>query len=506
MTVTKECDRGVAGRRPHLLSDPGGVRRVLARWVIEAELRLKTATRLGGRASGPVDMPVLRDACSGAPLLTGSTLAGALRSCLADRLSGYRRDEPAQVAALFGASRGDDQGQQSPLIVFDSLGALPSGQPVEIRDCVKIDGKRGTAEAHKKFDGEVLPAGTTFPIRLELLVPGDEGGDAQSPDESQLLSLLAAALEDLASGEIALGARRSRGMGRLTAWNWRARRFDLRTPEGWLQWLVTDPDPKTRLDGPPHDSIMAALGLSSLALPADRRVKVRITADLAFAGGLLVRSPTRQPDAPDVMHLQSGGRSVLPGTSLAGVLRNRALRIARFLSDSPDAADRLVDGLFGPQLTGTSDPRFKPQGSRLRISESVVDGGIRQRPTRIRIDRFTQGVFENALYDEEPDYGGHARVVFELRGPRDGELGLVLLLVKDLLSGDLAVGGTASVGRGVARGTAELAFFGGEHDGKRISLDPAAKTPPTPQDLDIIDNAIRQLHLQLRRQIGGQTP
>jgi hypothetical protein len=165
-----------------------------------------------------------------------------------------------------------------------------------------------------------------------------------------------------------------------------------------------------------------------------------------------------------------------------------------------------VDGLFGPPFSGTSDPRFKPEGSRLRISESIVGGGMRQRPTRIRIDRFTQGVFESALYDEEPDYGGQVTVVVELRGPRDGEVGLILLLVKDLLSGDLAVGGTASVGRGVTQGTLELAFFGGQHNGKRISLDPAAKTPPAPADLEIVDDAIRELHRQLQeKNEGGAT-
>src|SRR5579875_3591029 len=44
----------------------------------------------------------------------------------------------------------------------------------------------------------------------------------------------------------------------------------------------------------------------------------------------------------------------------------------------------------------------------------------------------------------------------ELRNPQDGEIGFVLLLIKDLLTGDLPVGGTASVGRGAFTGRATL--------------------------------------------------
>jgi hypothetical protein len=46
----------------------------------------------------------------------------------------------------------------------------------------------------------------------------------------------------------------------------------------------------------------------------------------------------------------------------------------------------------------------------------------------------------------------------ELRNPQEGEIGLFLLLLKDVLSGDLPVGGTASVGRGVLTGQATLHF------------------------------------------------
>ncbi len=471
---------------PLTLSDPGKVRTISARWVITAELVLLTATRLGGRSGSPVDMPVLRDALTGSPLLTGSTLAGAVRAYLTDRLAGYGRDEPKQVATLFGGSRGVDEGTQSPLVVFDSIGSL-NGAPVEIRDGVKIDGVHGTAADNKKFDGEVLPAGTTFPVRFELVI-------ADTKSEIELIGLLAHALAGLSDGEVALGARRSRGMGRLESRCWKAKRFDLSSASGWLEWLMSDAKQPLASIEQTHDSACASLaGIGAVATPLnDVRERVRIEATLAFTGGLLVRSPGRTADAPDVIHLKSANQSVLPGTSLAGALRNRAYRIARVVHVDENIARQRVEDLFGPELQGNNDSNFQPQASRLRVSENVVRGGLRQRPTRIRIDRFTQGVFESALFDEEPDYGGNVLVTLELRNPTHADIGFLLLLTKDLMTGDVAVGGTASVGRGTARGAAQLQCLGGPHNGRRITLNPNQPLPP--DDMSFVDDAIEAFH------------
>jgi hypothetical protein len=92
----------------------------------------------------------------------------------------------------------------------------------------------------------------------------------------------------------------------------------------------------------------------------------------------------------------------------------------------------------------------------------------------VRIDRLTQGVAKGALFDEEIDCGGRLEVRFELRRPEPGEVGLLVLLLKDLLSGDLAVGGTVSIGRGTMTGSALLAYPNEEP----IALDPLGSLEP----------------------------
>lgn len=463
------------------LSDPGGVRPVAARWTISAELVLESATHLGAGAGDTADMAILRDARTGGPLLPGTSIAGALRAHLADVLGGYRTAEDARVARLFGGSRGDDLGAQSPLIVFDSIGTLPAGNAVEIRDGVQIEAARGTAEDHKKFDLEVLPAGTTFPLRFDLVAPSPE-------EESELVSHLVVALSGLSSGDIALGARRSRGLGAVRATSWRAARYDLTSREGWMAWLLSDSGAflagaVTGTTDVREACERACPGLT-LTPVQDRRRRLVVVADISSIGGLLVRSAPTGPDAPDATHLRSAGRSVLPGTAVAGVLRKQALRIARIARDGKGDAERWVDRLFGPRVAGvTASDSSSPCSSRLRVSESVIEEGTRSRPSRIRIDRFTQGVVPGALFDEEPDHGGQVRLRIELREPEPGEVGLLLLVVKDLLSGEIAVGGTSAIGRGRFTGAATLQL----EDGRTSNLDPASAPDP------IVDQAIEAL-------------
>ena len=448
------------------INDPGGVRRLFARWIITGEIVLRTAAHFGGTGDDLADMMVLRDPREGLPLLPGSSLAGALRNYLADVLGGYESDEHPDVASLFGARRSEGEGDQSPLIVFDGIGTLPDSCSIEIRDGVAIDGKTGIAEAHKKFDYEVLPAGTMFPLRVELLILDPQG-------EASQVSLLLSALSGLAEGQISIGARRSRGLGSIAAGNWRAVRHDLTQQKGWLDWLTSDAKEPIADSAPVHNSVLEACASACPSLllgleQVDRRRRLVIEAEIQSNGGVLVRSRPATGDAPDAVHLKSAGCSVLPGTSLAGVLRAHAGRIARFVRSQHGDAEMWIDGIFGSPSRDTETADSQPVASRLRVSENIIKGGTRLRPSRIQIDRFTQGVVDGALFDEEPDYQGLTTVRLELRTPTPGEPGLLLLLAKDFLDGHIPVGGASSVGRGTFTGTASVRFEDGT---KTIRLD-----------------------------------
>ncbi|HEY9870966.1 MAG TPA: RAMP superfamily CRISPR-associated protein, partial [Candidatus Obscuribacterales bacterium] len=236
----------------------------------------------------------------------------------------------------------------------------------------------------------------------------------------------------------------------------------------------------------------AALG--TLALAGDARKGVLIDLDLKPAHDVLVRSPGTEPGAADVCHLLSGNTAIIPGTSLAGVMRAHALRIARLVRDGHKDAEQWVDRLFGPRFEGQRPRRgFQPHASRLRVSESNLVGSQPHTQTRVAIDRFTQGVVETALFEEQTQVGGTTKVQLELRDSHDGELGLVLLVIKDLLDGMVPVGGTSSVGRGIVRGSATVTW----QDGSGAAPQSARIEPgrsPEGEAAQEIDVAITSFH------------
>lgn len=478
------------------LNDAMAPRILAARWVIRGTLTLETAMHLGGEEGERVDMSVLRDPRDGKPLLPGTTLAGALRNAFADRVAGYGREEPVEVTRLFGAARGHDEGSQSPLIVFDAIGELPEEYGFEIRDGVAISPATGIAEDHKKYDFEVLPAKTRFPVRVDLLVPDpcDRNGVAL---EKALLESLAAALDAFSRGENAFGARRSRGLGRVNA-VWAARRFDLGSRDGWLEWILSDH--KKPFDANPDQpcirdaiEVVAPVNLKPLALPKDVRSRVVIDLDLTIAHDILIRSPGTEPGDPDVSHLNSGGRAILPGTSLAGVMRSQALRIAKLVRAKQNDAHIWIGRLFGPRFEGRHPSAGSEiHASRLRVSEAGIEAGQTRGQTRVAIDRFTGGAADTALFNEQIEVGGHSALRLELRDAKEGELGLVLLVLKDLFDGTLPVGGTSSIGRGVLRGAATVIWHEASNPPRSAKIEPGQ--PPTGEASGEIDQAIQAFH------------
>ncbi len=423
-------------------------RRLVARLVITGDLRLESPAAFGsGDSDGLLDMLLLRDAVDNHPLLPGTSIAGALRNYLRQRKHGYRADlkkdgngnadEEDSTETLFGGSKGNDEGAQSPLIVDDSRAEQHA---TIIRDGVRIDPQTRTAQDKKKFDYELLPAGTTFPLRLELLIPAEGVG------EEQLLADLTLALDGFTRGEIGMGIRKRRGFGQCKVATWQVVRYDMQSPAGLVAWLNTGLTP-------PIDGIGSS---TNCTLPAstddDARQQVTLTATFTLASPLLIRStePLGTLDKqPDVIHIRSNGKPVIPGTSLAGALRARAQRILNTLGLTED----ILDDLFGHDMDKRPTVHT---ASRLLVAEAEITSApdylVQQ---RVSIDRFTGGSYTTALFTEAPLTCGEVTLTLTIQGDLkhkcedcQRELGLLALLLKDLWLGDLTLGGTSSIGRG----------------------------------------------------------
>ncbi|MBW4670062.1 MAG: hypothetical protein KME60_22280 [Cyanomargarita calcarea GSE-NOS-MK-12-04C] len=420
------------------------------RIIVRGRLILDTPTCLGsGDTDGDADLIILRDSIEEKALLMGSSIAGALRNYLRDYQSGYSSIESS---LLFGGQRTEEEGEQSPLIVNDALSC--EQMKVELRDGVKINSITRTAEDGAKYDLELLEAGTTFDICCELLIENNK---------DQLIRELVIVLQGLEKGEISIGMKKRRGFGRCHVEKWQVWQFDLRENEQRIKWL-TFPHWTTGLlpEYSIYDSIADALGVSVDG--EDKRDRITIQATFSLASPLLIRSGQASTDkAPDVVHLKSRRngelKSILSGTSLAGVLRHRAERIVNTLKKNTN----IIDEIFGVDFS--NDTTKKPKASRLTVDEVEINNTTDLVQNRIAIDRFTGGALHGALFNEQPIFGNDETslvIKLELRQPKPFEIGLLLLLLKDLWTGDLPVGGTSSVGRGRLQGKEATIKFGKE--------------------------------------------
>ncbi len=294
-------------------------RRVVQRIAITGTLVLDTPAHFGnGDAEGLTDMPLLYDPLDGSPLLTGASIAGALRSYLREYDGGYGAQEYAdaqyklRVEQLFGHLDDFDEQKkasvQSWLMIDDARGHRPAqGRAVELRDGVAIDARWRTVETHpkgrgQKYDIELLAAGTTFDLSFELWLTAEER------DSGRLLDGLVTTLRGFDSKAIGLGMRKRRGFGECHATGWHTCIYDMTRPTGLIAWLA-------------NDRAESIEGLPATPVEPDQRQALRIAAVFEVDGSLLIRSGTGAGNDADMVHLGSFRKGqevpIVSGTSLA---------------------------------------------------------------------------------------------------------------------------------------------------------------------------------------------
>ena len=416
--------------------------RVRERIVAEGVWTAASALHTGGDATleHNVDMALLRSA-SGF-LVPGSSVAGAARSYLARRTQSdpeFRTgQESAALQSLFGG-RLQRKGNQA---VYASLLSISDARQVGpgvalVRDCVRIDDVTGIAADEAKFNLEVLPAGSSFALRLELVVYED------TPEET--LGALRMVLEGFASGEIRLGARTRKGLGVGRVALWQVRRLMMNDAVAVRAWLARE------LSAVPVVSV-ESLGPAS----ESQREWLEIEAAFHLKTSLLIRAGSEDPRLPDMTHLTEAGQALLSGSSLLGALRHRVGKIAETLGIPRETETRMFGPIHGERGKGKG-----LYAGRVWVREAAVEQAALAVQSRVALDRFTGGALETALFDEAPCWpkrgGGvnlRLQIGLELRADEwDQAAGALLLAAfKDLWLADLPLGGEVGVGRGVLEG------------------------------------------------------
>ncbi len=453
------------------------------KYVIRGNIVLESPLIIG---AGPVaadedlDQRVLRTADKKYPLIPGTALAGVLRSVLnAQRVSEAdwnNNTEDSAVRRIFGDIDGSDPAQ-SALEIADIVLRKKTG-PLAKRDGVTIDSYTGAGIEGLKYDYEILDRdGKTAASggQAELILTVRDGMD---PDEAEIAAKW---LTDTLRAGISIGAMTAKGFGRVTFPDVCYVVYDYANPKAAAAWMDYLGQGYGWIDIADWRDKAKKLGLTDYAPKKATRsipvgmMKIQLVARLRTS--LLIRKGEIDvtTDNKEIQrHLMSLDDYVIPGTSVKGVLRSHAFRILRTLL--PEAkAEELLQGLMGCAKSDQASQKGSLK-SRFVVDEVYIspDKVIAKEQTRNRIDRFTGGTIDRALFKEEPLWQkgeeNPVRISFSIEHCAKWEAGFALLLLRDIWLGEVAFGGDASIGRGALQGVQAVIQYRPE-DGETVRWD-----------------------------------
>lgn len=490
--------------------------RLTGRMILKGRLKLLSPLIIGGGDSrwSDSDIVVLKDR-QGKPYIPGTSLAGVLRDRFCDlKYTGDRPDYKLQKALFWGTGPVDSNtvsvdsteteqilamirnGCQSALVVSD---ALPTEEAtIVIRDGVKIDSRRGVAEQGKKYDYEVVEAGVHYDLYIEVKL-------RQAFDKEIFKLILNWIKLSMEKENIPIGAMTGSGFGRCRLEEATLYHFDYKNQDHVTAWL----------GGDLQEWEKARINVDELPLPDEVLTQddqyFSIDAWFSIKNSLIVRSYSVNPEAPDSVHFRSADEAILPGTSLRGAIRARAERITHTLGATDD---ELIHNLFGWVKTDKkgrgmesaltnhesteNNQKEKPgaRRGRITIEESRLDMNhlAEEIQHRICIDRFTGGAINSKLFDSMPlwplDDGEHLGIQMSVKKCEGWEPGLLMLVLKDMWTGDLPLGGENNVGRGVLEGRRAVLKMPG---GKIIELNQGIESVVKDQDAEELQKTVQAL-------------
>jgi len=401
---------------------------------------------------------------NGRPYIPGATLRGFLNQTLWVKA----RDRHEKI---FGTARKARDGGNSAEVgnagavrVYD---ARAIGGSEGWRSRIANDPVTGTAKEGRLFNEAVVLAGSRFRVHLEL------HGRINGIGVDDVAAVLWA-LSRLGDSGGALGGGKGHGRGRLR-WRLDPQGVMCLSRDALRDWLLGEGSLAQRYE--PVDVEPWAQE------PANCRYRLR----LRPSSPLLVRDPKvgaheeKAEGEPDFTFMRRGSRVLVPGSTLRGMIRARCRRLILSLiaelnsmteAEFRNQADKLTDEIFGGKARAgwvrASDAigHFKTIDQR---SPSGMANNGNSVPTGHRdalhrqwfnaVDRFTGGVKGGALYQVEAVWPDSLRCVIHLNPkimdePNRWMLGLLTLVLRDAMEGDLALGW--GKGRGYGAFKAEI--------------------------------------------------
>jgi len=357
----------------------------------------------------------------GQPFIPGTSLAGVLRQTIQDILSDADN-------VLFG-SIDEHKGMQSALQIND----IPlKNTNISVRDGICIDDVLGVTKDGAKYDFEVIESGAYGTLRIDCVIRECHQNQVDIIEDA--LKTLA----NLLKNGISIGARTVNGFGRIACENISLEHYDFTKLESVQAWLLRKSGATITIPEAPM------VAKRDLIIDMDCYLEDTILIKSIFEAGWEDKSLTL----------------FIPGTSVKGVLRHQCGHILHALG----RGTALINNLFGYSNDKTKDSHK----GRFLVNEVYFDTAYTQEEQhRIRVDRFTGGVMNGALFADHPLRNTKGETLtfplhIRIKDCTDSEAGLAMLLVKDVMTGQVTMGANRTIGCGRIKGTAVTVKYNGE--------------------------------------------
>ncbi|SES98041.1 RAMP superfamily CRISPR-associated protein [[Clostridium] polysaccharolyticum] len=356
----------------------------------------------------------------GKVFVPGTSLAGAMRAYL---------EKPE---SLFGFAK-EMEGKMSSVSFSDLTFAENEHLKMSERDGVALVQK--VAKSGAKYDIEIIEPGAYGAFQMLLSI-------REQDEEEQWLDAIKKIFFGINEGEIRFGSKKNRGFGKIKIESIYYKQF---TSDNVDEWVAYNSEKNLYFKENKQEK--------SEWMKSDESHFVKLKVSLNLIGGISIRKYAISGDA-DFEHIRSKKVPVIPGTSWMGAIRQRVTHIATQLIGDESKAMQIIHQWFGYVAESQDGKNPDARQSSIIIRESVIKGGTELKITRNRINRFDNSTIDGALYTELGHFTGDTKLIILVRKENDyGDyrtiIGLLLLAIKDLENGYLALGGQTSVGRGI---------------------------------------------------------
>lgn len=418
-----------------------------------------------------LDTTLMLDA-NGNAIIPGTSISGVLRHLYQEK---YKDD------SLFGTSGIQHSDNQTSAVKI-SFGFIHNAQNKPQMGAVTTDresdeilihlqnepiiraqnaiNKYGTVSKGGKFDRSALPKGTRFSFELGLSINKDEKEGGKQWE--QLLGLLS-------HPKFRLGGLTHRGFGKIEVIDIQERKFDFRKEENFNSWKTYQQESWTA-----HNNLQAQVNESK-----DKYVKLAVKAEDFWRIGsgnkaleTYDKDPDDKPYTESVIKWEDNNASiqdkivVVPATGIKGALRHRTLFHLRLLhndfldTETKEEEAKKYKNLC--QLFGDKAEKKTQQGVGGLFIDDVylAEYSTPKMMMHNKIDRFTGGVMNGALFSEELLYQDTLNIPmyfdpYKLKGLDRCTQTAFITALKDLCEGRLSLGGGSAKGHGYFTGNSK---------------------------------------------------